>query len=362
MIYNIKEVVNFFQIYGDFISAEPYGSGHINDTFLVNINQSGKCVQYIAQRINHLIFKNPEGLMENIQRVTEHQATKFSGDDASRQHLTLILTKDGDAFYKTNEGNYWRIYLFIDKSKTYDIIESPSQAFQAAKAFGDFQKSLVDLSGGRLVDTIPDFHNTPMRFKALEDAIEADSHNRAKLAKAEINFAMDYKSISPILLDLNSKGLIPERVTHNDTKLNNVMIDDKTGDGICVIDLDTTMPGLVLYDFGDMIRTSTSPALEDEIDLSKVQMQMPMFEALAKGYISSAGEFLTKTEKEYLPFSGKLITYEIGLRFLTDYLSGDGYFKIHREGHNLDRCRTQFKLVSSINEQEDTMNEFISKL
>ena len=210
----------------------------------------------------------------------------------------------------------------------------------------------------RLHDTIPGFHHTPQRFAKLEAAIAADPANRALLAKPEIEFALNRKAMTGVLL---AAGL-PERVTHNDTKLNNVMLDDKTGEGICVIDLDTVMPGLAPYDFGDIVRTSTSPAKEDERDLSKVKMQFPMFEALARGYLATAAEFLTKAERQLLVFSGKLITFEIGVRFLTDYLERDVYFKVHREGHNLDRCRTQFKLVESIEQQEDAMKKVVEKL
>jgi Ser/Thr protein kinase RdoA (MazF antagonist) len=237
-------------------------------------------------------------------------------------------------------------------------VESPQQAFQAARAFGRFQKLLADLPAPRLHDTIPGFHHTPQRFAKLEAAIAADPANRARLAESEIEFALNHKAMAGVLL---AAGL-PERVTHNDTKLNNVMLDDKTGEGICVIDLDTVMPGLAPYDFGDIVRTSTSPAKEDERDLSKVQMQFPMFEALARGYLETAAEFLTKAERQLLVLSGKLITFEIGIRFLTDYLEGDSYFKVHREGHNLDRCRTQFKLVESIERQEGAMNKLVEKL
>jgi Ser/Thr protein kinase RdoA (MazF antagonist) len=273
--------------------------------------------------------------------------------------LTVICASDGLPYHLDQDGNYWRVYLMIERARTYDVLESKDQAFQAAKAFGEFQKQLVDIPGGRLHETIPDFHNTPKRFENFKKALDADSQNRAKHAEKEIDFFLSKADMASKLLDLSAEGLIPERITHNDTKLNNVMIDDETGEGLCVIDLDTVMPGLALYDFGDMVRTGTSPAAEDERDLSKVFMRMEMFEALAGGYLESAAAFLTKTEVEYLPFSGKLITYEIGLRFITDYLEGDVYFKIHRENHNLDRCRTQMKLVQSIEEQEEEMAKFI---
>ena len=357
--HDVQGVARHFQIHGGFLSAEPYGSGHINDTYCVVFDQGGVRVRYVLQRINHNIFKNPVALMENIQRVTTHLGKKCAGhSDQSRRVLTLIPTRDGLAYHRDAEGNIWRAYIFIEHARTFDAVESAAQAFKAAQAFGQFQKLLADLPAPRLHDTIPDFHHTPKRYVALEKAIQADAANRVRLAQPEIEFALRHQAICRVLLDAH----LPERVTHNDTKFNNVMLDDATGEGICVIDLDTVMPGLALYDFGDMVRTTTSPAKEDERDLSKVKMQFPMFEALARGYLSSAAEFLTPAEKKLLPFSGKLITFEIGIRFLTDYLEGDTYFKVHREGHNLDRCRTQFKLVESIEQQEDEMNKLVERL
>jgi aminoglycoside phosphotransferase (APT) family kinase protein len=256
------------------------------------------------------------------------------------------------------EGNYWRAYRFVEGASAYDAVESTEQAFQAAKAFGRFQKLLAGLPAPRLHDTIPDFHHTPKRFMALEQAIAADVAGRDLLAKPEIAFAFAHQSIAGVLLDAN----LPERVTHNDTKFNNVLLDDATGEGLCVIDLDTVMPGLALYDFGDMVRTTTSPAQEDERDLSRVTMQFPMFEALARGYLSEAGDFLTHAEKQHLVFSGKSIAFEQGVRFLADYLAGDTYYKVHRDGHNLDRCRTQFKLVESIEHQEERMERLVESI
>jgi hypothetical protein len=270
----------------------------------------------------------------------------------------LIPARDGRPFVCDDENNYWRAYLFIEKARTYDAVESPAQAFEAAKAFGHFQKLLADLPPPGLHHTIPDFHNTPKRFAVLEAAIKADIADRVKLVHPEIKLAMQRKTMTSLLLDAK----LPERVTHNDTKFNNVMLDDLTGEGICVIDLDTVMPGLALYDFGDMVRTTTSPAKEDELDSSKVKMQFTMFESLVKGYLTSAGEFLTKAEKQLLVLSGKLITFEIGIRFLSDFLMGDIYFRIHRPCHNLDRCRTQFKLMESMEQQEEQMNKLVEKL
>jgi Ser/Thr protein kinase RdoA (MazF antagonist) len=357
--HNVRAVARQFQIYGEFVSAEPYGSGHINDTYCAVFDQGGTSVRYILQRINHNIFKEPVRLMENIERVTKHIGRKVADEPgASRRTLTLMPAQDGKCYHCDERGNHWRAYLFIEKARGYDAIESPKQAFEAAKAFGNFQHLLADLPAPRLHDTIPDFHHTPARFAALEKAIAADSANRAKRAKPEIEFALRHKAMTGTLVGAG----LPERVTHNDTKLNNVMLDDATGEGICVIDLDTVMPGLALYDFGDMVRTATSPAKEDELDLVKVEMQFPMFEALVRGYLSAAGGFLTKEEKGHLAFAGKLITFEIGIRFLADYLAGDVYFKVHRKEHNLDRCRTQFRLAESIEEQEAAMNKLVESV
>ncbi len=348
-----------FQIAGEFLSATPYGSGHINDSYCAVFDHAGRPVRIILQRINHNIFKNPVALMENVQRVTSHLATQVAGaPDSDRRVLTLIPARDGNAWHVDAEGNYWRGYHFIQRAHSYDAVETAQQAFEAAKAFGRFQQLLASLPSPRLHDTIPDFHHTPKRFSALQQAIASDVANRAVLARPEIEFALAHQSISGVLLDAN----LPERVTHNDTKFNNVLLDDDTGEGICVIDLDTVMPGLVHYDFGDMVRTTTSTAQEDERDLAKVTMQFPMFEALVRGYLASTGTFLTSTEKHYLAFSGKLITFEVGVRFLTDYLAGDTYFKVHREGQNLDRCRTQFKLVESIEQQEEKMDRLVESI
>jgi len=352
MNHDLAAVSTRFQVPGRFLSAEPYGTGHINDTYCVRFDQRGATVRYIVQRINHNVFKNPVALMDNIQRVTGHLQARVTD---ARRALTLIPTHDGQPVHRDQAGNYWRCYIFIENARTYDAVETPQQAFEAAKAFGRFQQMLADLPAPRLNETIPDFHHTPKRFAAFEAALAADSCNRAQSAHPEIECALRHKAITDLLL----RAGLPERTTHNDTKFNNVMLDDVTGEGICVIDLDTVMPGLVLYDFGDQVRTTTSPAKEDERDLTKVRMQMPMFEALVRGYLESAGSFLTEAEISYLPFAGKLITFEIGIRFLTDYLSGDTYFKVHRDGQNLDRCRTQFRLVESLEEQEEIMQQFV---
>ena len=362
MEHDIRGIVRQFQVQGDFVSAVPYGSGHINDTYRATYEHEGRTVPYILQRINHDVFKQPIPLMENVFRVTNHQRKKLEeagATDLDRRALRLIPSMDGKSYYQDDGGNVWRTYVFIEGARTYDVVENPNQAYRAAKAFGIFQGQLTDLPGKRLFETIPDFHTTPKRFETFVKAVEADPLNRAVQAKQEIDFAMKLEGMTGSLLEEYKAGLVPERITHNDTKLNNVMLDDRTGEGICVIDLDTVMPGLIPYDFGEMVRTYTSPTEEDERDLSKIHIEMAMFESLAKGFLESMHTFLTPTEKAYLVFGGKLMTFENGIRFLTDYLSGDVYYKIHREGHNLDRCRTQLRLVELIAEREDAMNAFV---
>ncbi len=361
--FDLGAISKQFALLGDFLKAEPYGGGHINDTFCVYFRQAGTPVRYIFQRVNHNIFKDVPALMNNIERVTKHSQQKLAAanePNATRKSLTVLQSIDGKPYVNDAEGNFWRAYLFIEGAQTYDLIEKTEWAYEAAKSFGEFQKLLVDLPGGRLVETIPNFHNTRIRFGTLMAAIEADSQNRAIEVKAEIDFVMKRESMVDVLLDLQACGAIPERVTHNDTKLNNVMLDDKTGKGVCVLDLDTTMPGLVLYDIGDMIRAATNAAAEDEQDLSKVYSRREMFETLVTGYLSSAGDFLNQIEKDHLAHSGKLLSFECGMRFLTDYLQGDVYFKTKRDGHNLDRCRTQLRLVESIEEQEDDWQRFVA--
>ena len=274
----------------------------------------------------------------------------------------MIDSVDGVPWYRDEEGNFWRCYIYVDEARTYDIIETVDQAFQAARAFGGFQNDLADLPAPPLHETIAGFHHTPGRLANLKKSAEADKCDRLRSVSREFDFVMARAEECSTLVDLCAAGEITERITHNDTKLNNVLIDDVTGEGICVIDLDTVMPGLPHYDFGDMVRTGTSPAAEDERDLSLVGMRFEMYSALLRGYLSTAGAFLSPLEKSLLPFSGKLIALEIGIRFLTDYLDGDIYFKTKRADHNLDRCRTQFKLVESIESQFDEMRRLCDSL
>lgn len=364
MKYNLAEIGRSFGLVGDFLAAQPYGSGHINDTFMAEYDQGGNRVRYIHQRINQNIFRSPARLMDNIKRVTDHQREKIRAagwDEPSRRALTVIPTKDGASFLFDDEGNAWRTYIFIENAKTYDLIKFPVQARAAARAFGAFLCMLADLPGERLHETITDFHNTPQRFAKLISAVQNDPCQRLLYCGPEVEFARQREAMTAQLLELCRTGEIPERITHNDTKLNNVMLDDLTQEGICVIDLDTVMPGLAMYDFGDMIRTSVATAAEDEPDIGKVNVRMDMFEALAAGYMETAGNLLNEIEKDHLAFGGKLMTFENGLRFLTDYLTGDSYFKTTRENHNLDRCRNQFALVKAIEELEPEMQQIVRK-
>jgi Ser/Thr protein kinase RdoA (MazF antagonist) len=356
----MRDLAAHFPLHGTLLDAQRYGSGHINDTFVVTFDQAGMVVRYIFQRVNHTIFKNVPQLMENISRVTSHVAAKAAGQD-NRRALTLVPTREGAAFHKTSEGDFWRVYLFVENARTYDAVENPRQAFEAARAFGLFQQALADLPGERLHETIPHFHDTPKRFAALRKAAEEDVAGRKREVLAELEFAFQREPEVSRLLDLVRAGEIPERVTHNDTKLNNVMLDDKTGEGICVIDLDTVMPGLSLYDFGDLVRFGANMAAEDETDPAKIDVSLPVFEAIVKGYVAGAGDILTAAEWDNLVFAGKLMTYEVGIRFLTDYLQGDIYFKTKHPGHNLDRARNQLRLVDRMEVAANAMEEIVSR-
>lgn len=361
---DLAAIVQEFALLGHYQSSAPYGSGHINDTFAVVLDQAGTPVRYILQRVNDRVFTQVPQLMENIQRVTSH-ANKRSGESgathASRRALTLVPARSGLPYHRDAAGGWWRCYLFIEGARTHDVVRTPEQAQSAARAFGEFQRMLVDLPGARLHETIPFFHHTRRRFEAFQRAVEADVRGRAALAKSEIAYALEREPLVDVLLDLQARGEIPERVTHNDTKLNNVMLDDITHEGICVVDLDTVMPGIALNDFGDMVRSGTNSAAEDEPDLATVHARLPIFESLVTGYLSAARPFLNPAEIAHLAVSGQVITFEIGLRFLTDFLAGDTYFKIKRPHHNLDRAANQFALVRSLAAQQPVMESIVKK-
>lgn len=357
---DLKEVCEKFRIDGDFISAQRYGEGHINDTFLVKTSRD----KYILQKVNNNVFKNPKAVMDNIVRVTEfvQKQVMISGGNIKRESLILIKTVDNKNYYESEDGRIFRMYVFIDNATSHQIIKDGRVFYQAAKAFGRFQKILKDFPANELSETIVNFHNTRDRYCKLKDAIKNDKFGRLSTVSAEVDFALEREADAGVIVDALSMGEIPYRVTHNDTKLNNVMIDDETGVGICVIDLDTVMPGSLLYDFGDSIRFGASTANEDELDLDKVSLDIELFKEYAKGYMEELGDDFWEKEIELLPMSAKIMTLECGVRFLTDYLEGDTYFKIHRENHNLDRARTQFKLVWDMEQKMEKMQEIINNL
>ncbi len=313
--------------------------------------------------MNKSIFTEPVALMENVMNVTSYLRERIieNGGDPERETLNVIPTVDGKPYFVDSEGEYWRSYKFITGATSYDQVEKPDDFYQSAVSFGNFQRLLADYPADTLHETIKGFHDTKARFEVFKKAVEADVCGRAAFVKDEIAFVLAHEDVANILGDMQAKGELPLRVTHNDTKLNNIMIDDKTGKGICVIDLDTVMPGLAVNDFGDSIRFGASTAAEDEQDLSKVSCDMDLFDIYTKGFVEGCDGKLTAKEIEMLPVGAKVMTFECGMRFLTDYLEGDHYFKIHREGHNLDRCRTQFKLVKDMEEKWDTMNAIVAK-
>lgn len=351
-------VTKEFQMEGSAKSAAGYGSGHINDTFLVEGDRP-----YILQRMNRSIFTHPEEVMENILGVTSFLKEKIekAGGDSSRETLNVILTKDGKSFYRDAAGEYWRMYNLVEDAVSFDRVESEQDFYESAVAFGNFQQQLWDYPAETLHETIPGFHDTAARYQTFLKAVEEDVCGRAKEVQEEIAFFKERKDVSQVLGKMLAEGKLPLRVTHNDTKLNNIMMDKKTRKGVCVIDLDTVMPGLSVNDFGDSIRFGASTADEDERDLSKVRCDLYLFELYVKGFLKGCGGRLTETEIKMLPMGAKVMTYECGMRFLTDYLQGDVYFKIHREGHNLDRARTQMKLVADMEEKWDRMEQIVSE-
>lgn len=356
----MHKILSNYILDGEAISVNEYGNGHINKTFLVTTSNNAK---YILQQINGNVFKNPEDVMRNIELVTDYIRTKvaLSNQDSSRAALEIVPTINFSSYFKTKDS-YWRCYKFINGAKTYEQIENPRQFYQVGKAVGRFQRHLKDFPIEKLAITIPDFHNTPVRFQKFLEVASEDRYNRGLGVFNEVKFIWDRRHIMGIIMELLESGEIPYRVTHNDTKLNNVMLDEETDEAICVIDLDTVMPGSVLFDFGDAIRVGASTAAEDEQDLSKVKLDIELFTEFSRGFLEETKDFLVTKEIENLVNSTIIITLECGMRFLTDYLDGDKYFRIHRENHNLDRARTQFKLVSEIEKHKDLLEQIIKSL
>lgn len=351
-----KRAAQQFEQVGVIRGIYPYGSGHINDTFLVEGEK-----KFILQRMNRSIFSKPEEVMENILGVTTFLKKKIAdaGGDEQRETLTVISTKEQKPFYLDEQGEYWRMYYLIEDAVSYDQVEKDEDFYESALAFGKFQQMLADYPAKALHETIPGFHDTKARYEVFLEAVEADVCGRAKDVAEEIEFFRARKETACVLGDMLAEGKMPLRVTHNDTKLNNIMVDNQTRKGICVIDLDTVMPGLAVNDFGDAIRFGASTGAEDERDLSKVSCDLKLFRIYTEGFLVGCAGNLTDTEIAMLPMGAKVMTYENGIRFLTDYLKGDVYFKIHREKHNLDRCRTQMKLVADMEEKWEKLQEIV---
>lgn len=356
----VEEAINNIDFKGNVKDYKVYGNGHINDTYLVTTDQEKK---YILQRINQGVFKNPVEVMENVDAVTRFIGDKISaaGGDPMRETLNIIRTKDDKVVYKDSEGEYWRGYYFIEDSIGLELVEDPEDFYQSALAFGVFQSQLADFPAHTLHATIKDFHHTPKRFERFKEVLALDPLGRAKDIQEDIQFVLDREAFTHTLQDLHKDGELPLKVTHNDTKLNNVLFDKETGKGLCVIDLDTVMPGFSLDDFGDSIRFGASTGAEDEKDLSKVNFSLELYDLYTKGFLEGADGSLSDLEVSLFPEGAKMMTLECGIRFLTDYLEGDTYFKTAYDDHNLVRTRTQFKLVSDMEKVWDEMKAVSKK-
>jgi Ser/Thr protein kinase RdoA (MazF antagonist) len=351
----MEEILAHFSLEGTVISCEKYGCGHINVTYLVTTDASRR---YILQKINHHVFRDVAKLMENITAVTSFLAKRTQDP---REIMTIVPTKTGESYYFDGEDGYFRVYDFIEDSICLQSPETAEDFYQSAVGFGKFAQALTDFPAETLHETIPNFHNTPDRYRLFRQAVEQDSMGRSASVQDEIRFALDREEEAGELVRLLDAGKLPLRVTHNDTKLNNVLLDKRSRTALCVIDLDTVMPGLSLYDYGDSIRFGAATAPEDERDLSKMTIDLERFTSFTKGYLAACPG-LTDLEVQLLPLGAKLMTLECGVRFLTDYLEGDHYFATHRPGHNLDRARTQFKLVSDMEKQWREMNKIVAAL
>lgn len=358
-----KQAYNQYDIPGEFVSLEPFGNGLINRTYQIIHKVDGRNKSYILQKINNKIFPNVEGLMNNIIYVTNFlkEEAKNRGGNPDRETITVEKTKDGKSYALTEDGSYWRIYLFVEDTFCLEKVEKDEHFYEAARSFGDFAKKLDRFDASKLVEVIPKFHDTRDRYAQLETAIEKDLVGRVKDLTEEISFVRERKADCFYLYDLLDQGELPLRVTHNDTKLNNILMDNKTQKGICIVDLDTIMPGLVLFDFGDAIRFGANEASEDEKDLSKVKFNHNLYDIYVKGFLEGSDGILTDKEIELLPWGARVITLEQGIRFLTDYINGDIYYGTSRVGQNLDRTRVQFKLVEEMERNWDKMQESIKK-
>jgi Ser/Thr protein kinase RdoA (MazF antagonist) len=360
-----RAVLEEFPIYGEWEELAPLGKGHINDTFVSTWNQGGTRIRYTHQRINHHVFTRPGEVMENILRVTAHIKRKLKAQgigDRSRRVLTVIPARDGKPWARDPEGGWWRSYCFIENARGGDLASSPGEAALLGKSVGAFQNQLADLGPPRLHETIPGFHNMETRYARFHRALENDPLGRAGGCRDEIGFMLQNEARGGLLIRSLREGRIPERICHNDTKMNNILLDDTTGEALCLIDLDTVMPGTSLFDLGDLIRTVSTRAREDEQDLSRVSFDPAFFRSLLEGYLSEARPFLLPAEYALICEAGRNITQIMGLRFLTDYLEGDHYYRIERPSHNLDRCRSQIALIRSMDSRRGEAEKIVEEL
>jgi len=357
----LKEIFSLFKTKGSYINGKPYGSGHIHDTFLIETSGSDN---YVLQRLNNNVFKNIPAMQENIERVTNHIREKLkarNSKDIKRECLTFLYSHTGKTWINDGDGSYWRTSIYIPDHRSYDIMDTPLKAFESGKAIGNFQSMLADFKGKPLNETIPYFQHVGKRLETFLNKIKEDRVNRVSSVADDIRFINDRAEEMKVILNLGSDGIMPVRITHNDTKFNNILL-DQNDKALCLIDLDTVMPGFIHYDFGDAMRTGANNATEDEPDLSKVNFNLEMFSAFSEGYLSEARSFITPKELEYLAFAPLLITYTQAVRFLTDYIDGDRYYKIHHEHHNLQRTKAQIKLIMSMEEQYEEMKNIIGGL
>ncbi|MBR5868581.1 MAG: aminoglycoside phosphotransferase family protein [Clostridia bacterium] len=360
----VIKIAQRFALEGTVVSAREYGDGHINDTYLVVCQHGEHTHEYVIQRINRNVFADGRGLMNNMEAVTSYTRAilERDGGDVERGVLTIVPTRDGDICTFDEDGYCWRVTKLVKGVYSVSVVENQNMLRETGRAFGKFVHDLDGFDASVLTETIPNFHHTPKRFENFKRAVTEDRMGRAAGVQKEIEFALGYEEFVHTLVDQLESGVLPLRVTHNDTKINNLLLDEESGKAVCVIDLDTVMPGLTAYDFGDSIRSGTNPADEDERDLSKVTMDIDLYEAFAAGFLSETGAIMNKEELLSLPVGAKMMTFECGIRFLSDYLDGDVYFKVHREGQNLDRARTQFKMVADMEKVWDRMNEIVLNL
>lgn len=359
-----EKILSNFRLFGDFIDSKPFGNGYINDTFLVTFNQSGTEVKYILRKINKYVFENPKIVVNNTVNVIAHISEKLKSAgvrEISNHVMKLVESNDSNFYYIDENGDYWCVIFFISNAYTLEKVTTKEEAYESAKAFGQFQKHLIDVDVTEYKDSIPNFHNLSGRIADFDLALENNSAERVEQARKEIEVVNKYKYLSERINKMLANGELPIRITHNDTKINNVMLNKETHKGQCVIDLDTVMSGTVLYDFGDMVRTSTSPADEDEEDASKVTMRLEIFEGLVKGYLGELAKVLTEIEIKNLVYGAMVIVYEQLVRFLTDFISGDVYYATKYDTHNLVRTRTQIELLKSILKQSDEMEKVVHK-